>query len=52
MFSPPERSQSIPVFLRLWVACFLLCGIATATPSITPSLSPRNLARPRAEFWC
>jgi hypothetical protein len=36
MFNPRERSQPITFFAFLLVTCFL-CGIASATPSITLS---------------
>lgn len=37
MFNPRERSQPITFFASLLLACLLLCGIASATPSMTLS---------------
>jgi outer membrane protein assembly factor BamB len=37
MFDPRERSQPITFLACLFVACLLLCGLASAAPSITLS---------------
>lgn len=37
MFNPRERSQPITLVAFLFIACLLLCGIASAAPSITLS---------------
>ena len=37
MFNPQERSPPIAFFAFLFLACLVLCGIASAAPSITLS---------------
>lgn len=37
MFTPQERSRPISFFAFLFLACLVLCGIASAAPSITLS---------------
>jgi hypothetical protein len=37
MFNPRERSQPVSSYIFLFIACSLLCGIASAAPSITLS---------------
>jgi len=41
VFNPPEGSQPINFLALLSVACLLLCGIASAAPSITLSTERR-----------